>query len=185
MSSEHNDSHKGTVGNLVDRAMDTVGGLVGAAGAATPTSADGFVENAAIGDLYEIESSRLALQRSSSAEVRAAAAKMIVDHTANSHHLASALEMNETVGVAAPPSGLDARRAKMVEHLREAPDDAFDKTYLSQQVLAHEETVALMQTYAKSGENPQLRSLAMSAAPVVERHLKHMQMLAKAGAGSG
>jgi putative membrane protein len=102
---------------------------------------------------------------------------MIVDHTANTHHLLAALEMNETRGVPAPPQVLDARRSTMIKHLREAPDESFDSTYASQQVMAHEETVALMRSYASAGDNPQLRSLAQSALPVVERHLEHMQML--------
>lgn len=171
------DNRTGTVGNLVDRAMDAVGGAIGAASAATTTSADAFVQNAAIGDRYEIEAARLALSRSRSAEVRAAAAKMINDHTANTNHLLCALEMNETAGVAAPPQELDTRRAKMLQHLAEAPDDKFDATYLAQQVLAHEETVTLMRDYGKAGDNPQLRSLAVSARPVVERHLEHMKMV--------
>ena len=57
------------------------------------------------------------------------------------------------------------------------PDDAFDKTYLDQQVLAHEEAVSLMQSYRYGGDNPQLRSVAAGTAPVVERHLRHMKML--------
>ena len=182
MSGDH---RTGTVGNLVDRAMDAVGGAIGTASATTATSADAFVENAAIGDRYEIEAGRIALARSGSAQVRSAAAKMIVDHTANSHHLLAALEMNETGGVAPPPQGVDTRREKMLKHLDEAPDHKFDTTYLSQQVLAHEETVTLMREFAQAGDNPQLRSLAVSGLPVIERHLEHMKMLQKsATAGS-
>lgn len=173
MSSER----KGHLGNLVDRAMDAVGGAVGAASASVATSADGFVTNASIGDRYEIEAARIALERSRSAEVRAAAKQMIVDHTAMTSHLLAALEMNETTGVAPPPPELDTRRKTMLNHLAEAPDDKFDATYLSQQVLAHEETVTLMREYGERGDNPQLRSVAMSARPVVERHLEHMRML--------
>jgi putative membrane protein len=175
----------GTVGNLVGRAMDAVGGAIGAASAATTSGADAFVKNAAIGDRYEIEAARIALARSRSDEVRSAAAKMIVDHTANSHHLLAALEMNETRGVAAPPQGVDTRREKMLKHLDEAPDDKFDTTYLSQQVLAHEETVTLMREYGENGDNPQLRSLAVSGLPVIERHLDHMKMLAGSATDRG
>jgi putative membrane protein len=178
MSSEH----AGTVGHMVDKAMDTVGGMVGTAKAKIANTAESFVENTAIGDLYEIESSRLALERSQSAEVRAAAKQMIVDHMANTHHLQAALMMNETDGVKAP-AGLDARRQSMIDHLRDAPENAFDSTYAAQQVLAHEETVALMRSYAGGGDNPQLQSLAMSALPVVERHLEHMKTLKQGVAG--
>lgn len=65
----------------------------------------------------------------------------------------------------------------MIDHLRDAPDDKFDETYAARQVMAHEETVALMRSYAGGGDNPQLRSLAASALPVVERHLEYRTML--------
>jgi putative membrane protein len=168
---------KGMIGHAVDKMIDTVGGAAGAAKAATATSAKTFVENAAIGDRYEIESSRLALERSRSPEVRLAAQQMIADHMANTHHLMAALEMNETIGLPQPPQALDSRRRTMIDHLRDASEDAFDKTYASQQVMAHEETVALMRSFANGGDNSQLRSLAQSALPVVERHLQHMKML--------
>jgi putative membrane protein len=85
--------------------------------------------------------------------------------------------MNETRGVAKPPAALDKRREKMVEHLKTAPDEQFDETYLDQQVLAHQETVSLMTSYRDGGDNPQLRSLAAAAAPVVERHLTMMKAM--------
>lgn len=168
---------KGVIGHTIDTVMDAAGGMMGAAKAAATTTAGAFVENAAIGDRYEIEAARLALQKSQSPEVRNAAQRMIVDHTANTHHLLAALEMNETRGVPHPPQALDTRRQTMIDHLREAPDEAFDKTYAAQQVMAHEETVALMRSYASGGDNAQLRSVALSTLPVVERHLDHMKVL--------
>jgi len=168
---------KGLIGHTVDKVMDAAGGMVGAAKAAATTTAAAFIENAVIGDRYEIESARLALDRSQSPDVRRAAERMIVDHAANTHHLLAALQMNETRGAPQPPDALDARRQTMINHLREAPEESFDATYAAQQVMAHEETVALMRSYAGGGDNAQLRSVAQSALPVVERHLVHMKML--------
>lgn len=170
-------SEHGGVRRAVDKAQDTVGGVIGQAKAAMVTSADTFVENAAIGDLYEIESARLALRRSTSPNVQAIARRVLTDHTASTHHLRAALEMNETRGVHPPPSELDARRRKMLEHLDAVTDDAFDSTYLDQQQLAHEETVSLLKSYRDKGDSPQLRSLAAGALPVVERHLQHIKGL--------
>lgn len=155
----------------IDKAADALGGMAGKMGAAVTTEPDGFVENAAIGDLYEITAARIALQKGRSDAVRMMARQMIADHTTSTHHLQAALEMNETRGVAAPPQQLDSRRQTMVKHLEEAPEDDFDKTYLDQQVLAHEETVSLMRGFEQHGTNPQLRSFAAGTRPVVERHL--------------
>ena len=167
----------GEIKNMLDKATDAVGGTVGKMSAAATKTADSFVENAAIGDMYEIAAARLALRRSGSERVRQMARMMIADHTTSTHHLKAALEMNETRGVPSPPTEPDTRRQTMLQHLQDAPDDAFDSTYLDQQVLAHEETVSLMRSYGEGGDNPQLRSVALGTLPVVERHLSHVKQL--------
>lgn len=174
---DRKDKAAGGLKQAMNKVTDTVGGMVGQMGAATTVSADFFVEQAAIGDRYEIEASMIALRRARTEGVILAASQMLQDHTASTHQLEAALETNETRGMERPPAGLDKRRASMIQHLEETPDDAFEQTWLDQQVLAHEETVKLLRGYASSGSNPQLRSLAMSGAPVVERHLDHMKML--------
>ena len=167
----------GELKNSLNKAVDTAAGVGGRMSASATTSADRFVENAAIGDLYEIEAARRALQRSRDERVRRIADKMISDHRTSTHQLRSALEMNEARGVAAPPSTPDERRKTMLQHLDEAPDDSFDKTYLDQQVLAHEETASLMRSYADDGDNAQLRSYAFGTLPVVERHLEKVKQV--------
>ncbi|QZH74212.1 MAG: DUF4142 domain-containing protein [Erythrobacter sp.] len=169
----------GEIRNTVNKLTDSLGGTAGKLSAASTTGADSFVENAAIGDRYEIEAARIALARSGNETVRSVARKMIADHTTSTHHLQAALEMNEAEGVASPPHSLDSRRQTMLDHLAEAPDDAFDKTYIDQQLLAHEETVSLFRSYAEGGDNAQLRSVALGALPVVERHLNHVQIVRK------
>lgn len=172
------EKHEG-VQRAMDKAGDVVGGMVGRMSANTAGSsrADEFVKSAAIGDLYEIASARLALQRARSDEVKAAARQMIADHTTSTHHMRSALRMNSSQGLPPPPVEMDERRKGMIDHLEAAPDDRFDETYLDQQILAHKETVDLMTGFRDHGDNPQLRSLAAGTAPVVTRHLTHMEGL--------
>jgi len=167
----------GNAKNTLDKITDAIGGTAGKVGASMTNEAGDFVQSAAIGDLYEITAGKLALKRSRDETVRSLARKMVDDHTASTHHMMAALEMNETRGVEPPPQELDARRQTMIDHLEQAPDDTFDRTYLDQQALAHEETVSLMRNYSMSGDNPQLRSLALGTLPVVERHLEHVTRL--------
>lgn len=161
----------GEIKNTVNKVTDIAGGAVGKLKASTTTKADDFVKNAAAGDLYEIEAAKVALVRSRDERVGQIARNMIADHMTSAHHLQAALEMNETRGVEPPPRTLDARRKTMLDHLAEAPSDAFDRAYLDQQVLAHEETISLMRNYCEGGDNAQLRSVALGTLPVVERHL--------------
>jgi len=173
------DEKHGSLHRAVDKASDALGGMAGRASANSSgsTSAAAFVENAAIGDMYEIAAGKLALQHARSDEVKAAARKMVADHTTSTHQLRSAMLMNETKGVPAPPDSIDARRKTMLDHLEAAPADKFDETYLDQQILAHKETVDLMSGFRDSGDNAQLRSFARGTAPVVQRHLSHMERL--------
>lgn len=173
----------GGIKHVVDKVTDTVGGTVGKMSASTTSTADGFVESAAIGNRYELDAARVAMKRTRSEPVRLFARQMLLDHTTAMHQMSAALEMNETRGIAAPPQALDTRRETMLKHLGEAPDDDFDTTYVDQQVLAHEETVSLMRSYAERGDNPQLQSLALGTLPVVERHLQHARRMKDQHAG--
>lgn len=178
MMTNRNEKHDG-LHRAVDKASDALGGMVGRAAANTAgsTSAAAFVENAAIGDMYEIAAGKLALRHARSDRVKDAAMKMIDDHTTSTHQLRSAMLMNETKGVPPLPDSIDARRKTMLDHLEAAPADKFDATYLDQQILAHKETVDLMTGFRDTGDNAQLRSFAAGTAPVVQRHLTHMEHL--------
>ncbi|MGE0776347.1 MAG: DUF4142 domain-containing protein [Sphingomonadaceae bacterium] len=167
----------GEIKHGFNKVSDAIGGTAGKISASTTTTADSFVENATIGNLYELEAAKTVLRRARSEPVRLFARKMLLDHTTAKHQMSAALEMNETNGVAAPPQSLDTRRETMLKHLAAAPESDFDASYIDQQVLAHEETVSLMHSYAEKGDNPQLRSLAQGTLPVVERHLRHVKMM--------
>jgi putative membrane protein len=162
-----------------DKMTDAAGAMAGRAEANAAGSHDSaaFVANAARGDLLEIASAKQVLSRSGNAEIIAAAKRMLHDHETLSHQLRSALRSDETPTDISVPEELDERRKTVLEHLTAAPDDKFDKTYADQQVLAHRETADLMTGYADNGDNPQLRSVARSAAPLVKRHLARMEAL--------
>lgn len=174
MSGEH---ENGGLKDAANKVQDMVGGMVGMASAATAGSHDAraYIANACIGDLYEIEAGRLAIQRGRSEAVREFGAMMVEHHTTAMHQMRSALrshEVTDEIPDAAPVVALDARRAGMLKHLEEAADDVFDHTYLDQQRMAHQETLALHDGYAENGGNPQLRSVARGGRPMVARHLK-------------
>lgn len=170
---------RGGIKQTMGKMRDTVGGIAGKLSARNVDDANTLVEEAYIGDLYERLAACLALQRGSSPEIRAVAMRMLEDHTTSTHQLKAALQMNETSGVQAPSGRLDERRNRMMEHLEAAPPEKFEAFYVDQQVLAHEETLALLRNYEAEGDNAQLRSYCAGTAPVVERHLARMKALKK------
>jgi putative membrane protein len=180
---DHSQSEAGGLKGALNKMSDMVGGAVGMASASTAGShtTAGFVQNACIGDLYEIEAGRIAAERSRNDAVREFGRMMVEHHTTAMHQMKSALmssEVRRDFPDLQPTGELDNRREGLLKHLQEAPADDFDKTWLDQQRLAHQETVALHKGYAEHGDNPQLRSVALGGLPMVERHLKTLQTLA-------
>ena len=166
----------------VNAAQDAVGAAVGATSAATLGAHDtgAFVDNAGQGNLYEIQAAQIAEQKSKSADVKAFAKMMVVDHTA----LANEMKPLITKAGKTAPADLDLRRKGFLDNLNAASPQDFDKTYIDQQVAAHEETLTLMKGYAESGDDPGLKAAAAKTAPKVQAHLdKAKAIQAKLAAG--
>lgn len=139
------------------------------------TTAAGFVTRAALSDLYEIDSSRLALERSQSAPVKAFAQRMIDEHTRMSNEMKAAIAQ---AGLEArPPTVLDAERTELMRALRDASPADFDDRYIDQQTEAHENTLNLFRDFSGNGDNDQLKALATRAAPMIETHLQTVRAL--------
>ena len=167
----------------VNAAQDAMAGPVGQVSAATvgANTLQGYVMNAAMGDMYEIEAAKIAQQKSGNAEVKALAKMIQADHTAASN------EMKPLVSAAGqtPPTALDQRRQGMIDNLNAAPADQFDKVYLTQQVAAHEEAVTLHRGYADNGDNAGLKGHAAKVLPKIQAHLDKAKALAdKMGAAN-
>ena len=73
---------------------------------------DGYVTNAAMGDMYEIRAAEMALERSQNAEVRALAQTILDDHTAASEALRNVV-MTQQIDVEMPTE-LDERRCSTI-----------------------------------------------------------------------
>lgn len=145
-----------------------------------PTTAGGFVTRAALSDLYEVESSRLALERTQNADIRAFAQRMIDEHSRMSNELKAAIGQ---AGLQAnPPTVLDAERTELMRELRETSPGDFDREYIEQQTEAHENALNLFRDFGNNGDNDQLKQLATRAAPMIENHLETVRALGKAGA---
>ncbi|MET0248669.1 MAG: DUF4142 domain-containing protein [Sphingobium sp.] len=146
----------------------------------TGVSATDYVKLAADADMYEIQSSRLALTRSKRADVKSYAREMISDHTLTSKSLIAALK-NKDRTIAAPSTRLSSDNAAKIELLKKAPKASFDDLYLQQQAQAHQTAWALHKGYATEGTDPALKQVAATAVPVIERHLGHAKQLLPAG----
>lgn len=134
-----------------------------------------FIKEAAMSDLTEIETSKLAQTRGN-AEEKKFAEMMIADHTKTSTELKSMVPDNLK---AALPTSLDDAAQKKVAKLRDAKEDNFNSDYTSMQVSAHKDAVSLFERYAEGGEDPKLKEWAGKTLPALKHHLEMAQTLDK------
>ena len=140
----------------------------------SPLAAPMYMQMAASSDMFEIQSSQLALQMSQNAAVRAFAQMLVTDHTRMSNEMRLAAA---TAGLPLTPPALLPRQAQMLEQLRAAPAGTFDLAYRDAQIMAHQEALQLHQNYANGGDHPALRTVATRAVPVIQGHLAQAQTL--------
>ena len=126
-----------------------------------------FTKNAASSNTLEVETSRLALEKSKNGDVKQFAQMMIDDHTKAGENLKAAMK---EAGLPAPADKMAPKHKDMADNLRQVKDAKFDTEYVAVQLKAHEEAVNLFSKYAKSGDNKQLQQFAQNTLPVLEKH---------------
>ncbi len=134
---------------------------------ATPT----FLANTAVANLFEIESSKLALSKSKAEAVRGFANLMITDHTAAGTKFKQAVAEAK---LTPPPEKLDAKHQATLDDLKKKDGAAFDKAYIDAQYNGHIETVAMFEAYAKGGDNARMKQFANEMLPTLKMHLEHV-----------
>lgn len=145
--------------------------------AATAPKMQEFINAAAIGDLVEIEASKLALMKADNPKSKQFAQKMIDDHTETSKEL-KALVVGGKVKATMPTAWDRAQQAKFDE-MSSLKSADFTRQYNALQVAAHKEAVSLFDRYAKGGDNADLKAFAAKHLPHLREHLKLAEALDK------
>jgi putative membrane protein len=141
--------------------------------ALTAESAQEFVNKAANGGKFEVDSSKVAQGKLTDKGVQDFAQKMIDDHGAANAKLASiAAEQKLQV-----PSELDAQHKAELDKLQQAKAPV-DQPYVALQRSAHTDAVALFEAYAKDGDNATLKSFAQDTLPTLKMHKDMIEKIA-------
>ncbi|MHC8343894.1 DUF4142 domain-containing protein [Pseudomonas sp. RT6P73] len=141
-------------------------------GTAFAATSNDFVDNAAAGGIAEIETSKLALEKSSSADIKAFANMIITDHTKANKELTALAKKND---IEVPDDTTLVKQAK--EKILDMRDESFDAAYANNQVKAHEETIELFKKQANTVTDDKvkgatdLKGFAQKMLPALEKHL--------------
>ena len=153
---------------------DMMGGQTTAGTMVMPTRAADYMKMAHSGDMFEIESSQMALQMSRNEAVRSFAQMMVTDHTRMMNEMMT-LAAGMNMDMSSMP--MMPHHAQMLQRLRAASAAEFDMMYKREQVMAHQEGRMMHGTYAARGDNPALRAMAARAVPMIQGHLTRAQGL--------
>ncbi|UYY57631.1 DUF4142 domain-containing protein [Sphingomonas sp. S2-65] len=134
----------------------------------SPLSAPGYMAMAASSDMFEIESSRLALQRSRNPQVRQFAQMMIDHHTRTTADL---MAVARQTGMNPPPPQMLPPQMDAMARLQAAGPMDFDAAYKREQIAAHQQALMLHQNYAAQGDMEPFRMAASRTVPIIQSHL--------------
>jgi putative membrane protein len=134
-------------------------------------------------DLYEMEASRLAEQRSQTAEVKRFAQHMLRDHGKTTGELKAMLPQLQGVSGSQVPTSLDQQHQALMQQLQAAQGAEFDRLFAQQQVQSHQTAVDLFRAYAQSGDDARLKQWASQTLPSLEGHLRDAQQLQRGTQG--
>lgn len=136
-----------------------------------------FVTAAAVSDLMEIETSKLALMKADNAKSKQFAQKMIDDHTETLKELRNIVTGGRVK--AAMPVSWDRPQQARLDEMSSLKSAEFTKQYNAMQVAAHKDAVSLFDRYAKGGDNADLKAFAAKHLPHLREHLKMAEALDK------
>jgi len=125
-------------------------------------------------NLFEMESSRLALTRSQSKAIKEFADRIVAEHTRAANRARQVL--NE-IGASAPPALLEPGHQQQLDALKAVANAEFDRAFVEVQYTAHVEAIGLMRDYARSGDNERLKALAGEMLALLQSHLDHVTRL--------
>jgi putative membrane protein len=148
----------GTMGSTDDKSMNKKAGL--------SRQDRGFVHDAAIGGMAEVEEGKIAQQQAQNSAVKDFAKKMVDDHSQASEKLKS---LAQAKGVQIP-ADLDKSHKSDNDKLMKSKN--FDRDYVRAQVKDHDKTVKLFEKEVKSGEDAELKRFATDTLPILQQHQK-------------
>jgi len=127
----------------------------------------------AMANMAEIETGKLALQKSQSDRVKSFAQQMVDDHTKGLDEVRKvAQSRNVTL-----PTTLDAKHKALGARLEKLSGDKFDRSYMEQAgVQSHREAHKLV-TKGESAQDSEVKALAARLQPTIHQHLANAEQL--------
>lgn len=134
-----------------------------------------FIDTAAQTDMTEAHFGQMAENQASARGVKDYAQMLVTDHTNDYQQLS--MTANKAGGNV--PKGLDAAHTRMVAPFSKLKGSAFDRRFMHEMVLGHQQAIAAYKREASVGQNADLKAYASQALPTLQKHLQNARELGK------
>ncbi|MCC9135952.1 DUF4142 domain-containing protein [Pontibacter silvestris] len=136
-------------------------------------SAEEFVQQAAVTDMFEIQTGQMAVDKSETSMV-VDFGQMIVDDHMQTNTLLSTLADEKNITM---PTALTEEKRAIRDRLAGKDGVEFDKDFADSQVQAHEEAVELYERATNELDDDELRAFAETGLPILQQHLQEARDL--------
>lgn len=126
-----------------------------------------FLRQAHQGNLAEIAAGKVAQAKGANADVRSIGDTLVTDHT----RLDTAVKQTARSLRVSLPSKPTSRDKAMLERVAALSDSAFDRAWVAAMIEGHRMALELGKQELRTGTSPEVKALAESSAPVIQRHL--------------
>ena len=141
----------------------------------TDTTIDtSFITKAINANRHEIMMAQLAVQRSSSAEVKELAQRLITDHTQLLQQLQNLIGSN-TTNNNTMNSGEDSTGINTMYN--NISGITFDRQWVGDMISGHQKTFTYFRTELNTTSDTNLKTLINNALPAIQEHLRQLQVL--------
>jgi putative membrane protein len=160
---------------LLTLALPTMAVAQGSHSSGPPAAAETekFIHTAADANTLEIQSSQIALQKTTNEQVKDFAHLMIKDHTRIGDEFESIAEKQNLQ----LPKGLDSKSQSSLKRLQSESGTRFSRTYARMMLKGHQQAVKLFQSYAQNGDDQQLKEWAEQTLPTLQEHLRRAEAM--------
>lgn len=159
-------------------------GVAGAAAARPDTSSDSkssltaadtvFIEDAAKGNMAEIQMGQTAISKSSDDKVKALAQRIVDDHNKANDALKKLAESKKV----SFPSGPDKDSQKENDKLQAMSSSGFDQAWSKAMVEDHQDAIKLFTKEGKASKDTEIQQFVKDSLPTLKSHLDAAKQLA-------
>lgn len=134
----------------------------------------------------EINASNVALERATNERVREFAQRMVTDHTSANERLTQIASANNiTLNNPSLATQIESSATNTVQTLQQIEGEAFDRTYMDNQVAMHEWTLRIIDEHLiPSARDNDLDALLNEIRPTIAQHLESAREI-RSSLGSG